>query len=229
MRAQAINAHNLANASTPGFRADLASFSATEMVGGGLGARAFGQLRGEGVDLRYGTIETTGRELDIAISGEGWIAVRTADGGEAYSRRGDLHINPLGQLTNGAGQAILGNSGPIAIPPHARLEIGSDGTISIQALGQGPENMAFVDRIRLVNPELSTLRKGADGLLRSPEPVAVDKSLRLTAGALESSNVNTVEAMVRMIELSRSFETQSKMMRLAAENDQASTELMRMA
>ena len=230
MRAQAINAHNLANASTPGFRADLAAFTTARMSGAGHSSRMFGQLQGQGVDLRYGTVQTSGRELDVAINGPGWIAVQTADGGEAYTRRGDLRIDAVGRLTNGAGLPILGRSGPIAIPPNAKLEIGGDGTISIQALGQGPESVAVVDRIKLVNPELSSLRKGADGLLRSSEPApAVDTSVRLTVGALESSNVNITEAMVRMIELSRSFETQSRMMRMVSDNDRASAELMKMA
>ncbi len=229
MRAQAINAHNLANASTPGFRADLASFTSAQM-GGGQGSRAFAQLQGKGVDLSYGAIQTTGRELDVAVTSDGWIAVQAADGSEAYTRRGDLHVDPLGQLTNGAGLPILGKSGPISIPPNAKLEVGADGTISIQALGQGPETVTVVDRIKLVNPDMSTLSKGPDGLLRSTELTPpVDKTVRLTSGALEASNVNTVEAMVRMIELSRSFETQSKMMRMVADNDQASSELMRIS
>ena len=135
----------------------------------------------------------------------------------------------MGLLTNGAGRPVLGNGGPIAIPPAAKVEIGQDGTISVLPVGQAASTLAVVDRIKLVNPNLNRLEKGSDGLVRTGErdPVEADASVRLASGALESSNVSAVDAMVRMIELARQFEHQVKMMQTAEENDRAAAQLLR--
>ena len=231
MQAQALNAHNLANSGTTGFKADMAQFSEVDISGPGFKSRVFNRIEGIGVDVHSGSIQSTGRDLDVAINGEGWIAVQAPDGSEAYTRRGDLHIDELGLLTNGAGLPVLGNGGPLALPPHAKLEIGSDGTISILPIGQNPNALAVVDRIKLVSLDDNQLEKGSDGLLRTinGEPGQVDASIQLSSGALESSNVNAIEGMVRMIELARSFEMQVKMMRTAEENDERSAQLLRMS
>ncbi|WP_461519683.1 flagellar basal body rod protein FlgF [Porticoccus sp.] len=231
MMAQAVNSHNLANASTPGFRADLVAAQSAYLSGSGVSSRAYANYQGLGVDGREGVISTTGRDLDVAINGEGWIAVQTQDGSEALSRRGDLHIDSYGQLSNGAGQSILGQSGPIALPPYADLAIGADGTISIVPLGEDPNSLVEVDRIKLVNPDAAQLVKGRDGLVRAPdgEPTIADAGISLISGSLESSNVNAVESMVRMIELARQFETHVKMIRTAEQLDTSSAELMRMS
>ena len=178
-----------------------------------------------------GSIVSTGRELDMAINGEGWFAVQAADGSEAYSRAGDLRLDNLGRLTNGAGQIILGNGGPISIPAHAKLEIGADGTISIQPLGQPVNTLATIDRIKLVNPSNDQLEKGDDGLmrLRNGKRAIADASVSVVSGSIETSNVNTVGAMVRMIELARQYETYIKLMQSAEENDRASAEIMKMS
>lgn len=231
MQAQAMNAHNLANSGTTGFKADMSRFSKVEISGPGFNSRIFNRMEDAGVDTHSGAIQSTGRDLDIAINGEGWIAVQAPDGSEAYTRRGDLHIDELGLLTNGAGLPVLGNGGPLALPPHAKLEIGSDGTISILPIGQSPSALAVVDRIKLVSLDDSQLKKGLDGLLRTAngEPGQVDASIRVSSGVLESSNVNAIEGMVRMIELARSFEMQIKMMHAAEENDERSAQLLRMS
>ncbi len=231
LRAQAVNSQNLANASTSGFRADLALFDAAQVQGPGYASRAYTQLQGAGFDATRGTVQSTGRDLDVAINGEGWIAVQAPDGSEAYTRRGDLQIDAFGLLTNGAGQAILGNSGQIALPPHTKLEVGADGTITILPVGQNPNAMSVADRIKLVASDPADMEKGADGLLRrrDGQSAAVDNGVQLTSQSLETSNVSSVAAMVRMIELSRSFELQVKMMRVAADNDQASASLMSMS
>lgn len=218
MKAQSVNTNNLANASTDGFRAELAYIASAEL-GGGV----------ESVpDFTTGALKTTGRNLDISLNGEGWIAVMAEDGSEGYSRRGDLNIDSFGQLTNGSGQPIIGNSGPIALPPYAAIEIGTDGTISIQPLGQGPNTMATVDRIRLVNPEKSQLQRSEDGLMRLPpgEVAEVDASIKVISGSLEGSNVNAVSEMVKMIDLSRRFEAQVKLMHSAQENAMALAKIM---
>ncbi|PCI81639.1 MAG: flagellar biosynthesis protein FlgF [SAR86 cluster bacterium] len=218
MQAQAINAHNLANAGTEGFKAEIAYYStqnATSTVS-------------SSPDLSPGVVRTTGRNLDVSINGEGWIAVMAEDGTEAYSRRGDLQLDAFGQLTNGVGQAIMGNNGPIALPPFGTLEIGSDGTISILPLGQTPNTLAVVDRIKLVKLEGSEVRRGVDGLVRMPDGFAVDadSSVSVLSGMLEGSNVNVVGEMVKMIDLARRFESEIKLMQSAKENSAALTKIM---
>lgn len=228
--AQASNTHNLANVNTSGFRADLAAFRAMPVFGPGYPTRVYAMTERAGVDLAPGSMTTTGRELDVAVRGEGWIAVRAPDGGEAYTRRGDLRIGANGQLETGDGLAVLGNGGPIAVPPAEKFEIAADGTISIRPVGQSATALATVDRIKLVNPKAEDLVKGGDGHMRQRDGGVAnpDVNVQLAAGSLESSNVNAVEALVNMITLARQFETQIKLMRSASENDAASAQMMRL-
>ena len=231
LRSQAVNSNNLANVSTVGFRADLDSFTARQVHGPGFDSRAYATVQGQGIDLRQGNLQTTGRELDFAIRGEGWIAVQAPDGSEAYTRAGDLRVSETGLLTNGAGHAVLGNGGPIVLPPFEKLEIGEDGSITVLPLGQPATSMAILDRIKLVNPDPENLEKGPDGLIRTRDgSVAVaDASVTLTSGTLEHSNVSVVESMVRMIELARQYEMQVKTMNTAKDNDAASARLLQMS
>ncbi len=230
MQAQAVNAQNLANASTTGFRADLESFQSVPINGPGYASRVYGVATGQGIDTSSGPVIGTGRDLDIAINGDGWIAIQGPDGNEAYTRAGDLRVDSLGLLQTGTGRPVMGNGAPIAIPPFEKIEIAADGTISIRPLGQGANALAVVDRIKLVNPPSSDLVKGEDGLihLRNGNPAEADATVEIQSGVLESSNVNTIEAMVNLIQLARQYETQVKMMANAEENDRASAELMRM-
>ena len=174
---------------------------------------------------------STGRDLDVAINNEGWFAVQAADGSTAYSRRGDFRIDPAGLLLNGADQIVLGEGGPVTLPEFESLVIGRDGTISIRAAGQAANTLVAVDRLLLVNPPVESLERGEDGLFRTRDGAAVeaDATVTITNGALEASNVNTVEAMVQMMEYARFYETQVKLMSLAEENDAASARLMRLS
>lgn len=232
MLAQATNANNLANASTTAFKADLIEAQTVYLRGVGAESRAYNVIEGTGVDFEEGVIGQTGRDLDLAINGEGWFAVQApnGNGAEAVSRRGDFRVDEFGQIVNGAGEALLGNDGPIALPPFSSLSIGDDGTVSIIPLGEQPNAVAVLDRIKLVNPDPSTLTKGEYGLLRTADGLSppADASVRLVTGALESSNVNPVSAMVRMIELSRQFEHFVKLMKVAEDVDTSSATLMRM-
>ena len=225
MMAQAVNSHNLANAGTPGFRADLIKFSEAYQTEAGRPRML------NAIDTSDGGQRVTGRVLDVAINGDGWMAVESADGSEAYTRRGDLRVDSVGQLTNGAGQKIMGNGGAVSLPPYSQLSIGSDGTISIVPLGQGPEATAVVDKIRLVKLANDQLYKDEAGELRLPETEVAepDSELSLVSGALESSNVNPIEAMVKMIDLARRFESQIKMMQTSDENQQAMTNVMKIS
>lgn len=233
MVAQSNNSNNLANASTTGFRNDLLMARSAMLVDSSqsMTTRIFGMMESSGIDFSEGMINATGRELDVAINGPGWIAVLASDGSEAYSRRGDLRVDQFGQLVDGAGSQIMGNSGPIALPPFSQLEVGGDGTISIVAVGESPNTLSEVDRIKLVNPNTDMLVKNEDGTIRTRggEAVQVDTAVSLFSGSLESSNVNAVESMVRMIELSRQFEGHVKMMKTAEELSQSSMQLMSMS
>lgn len=231
MLAQAVNTHNLANASTAGFRADLIRAQSAYINNGHMDSRVHSTQQGLGVDLDKGTINATGRDLDVAINGDGWMTVIGEDGVEALSRRGDLRVNGFGQLTDGQGLQIMGNGGPIALRPYSEVEIGTDGTVSIVPLGEDASSLAVVDRIKLVNPENNELYKGTNGLVQMISGVMPlpDATVRVIPGALETSNVDSVGAMVHMIELARQFESHTKMMQTAEELDQSSAELMTMS
>lgn len=232
MLAQAVNANNLANVNTVGFRQDLQGFMSVTPPGPGFPSRTYAVDQHNGVDLSSGALVNTGRELDVAVSGEGWIAVQARDGQEAYTRAGNLRITTNGTLVTASGLPVLGNAGsPIAIPPQEKVEIGSDGTISIRPVGQSVQALTTVDRIKLVNPPAADLVKGDDGLMRLSDGrlASADAGVQLMSGTLEMSNVNAVNAMVDMIALSRQYEMEVKLMRTAKENDQSSAQLIRIA
>jgi flagellar basal-body rod protein FlgF len=228
MHAQALNSHNLANANTVGFQQDLANFHSQLVQGAGLDTRAFATAEDVGVTFDKGTVQTTGRSLDVAVNGDGWLAVQSPDGSEAYTRAGNLHINTNGQLMTGADHPVLGDSGPIVIPEYEHLEIGVDGTVSIRPIGQQASTLSEVGRIKLVSPEHTTLVKGGDGLLRTRDRTPAESATEVTlvSGALESSNVNSIEAMVNMIALARQFEVQVKIMKTAEDNEASATRIM---
>lgn len=231
MISQAANTQNLANASTVGFRADLILQQVAQLSGQGVGTRAYPQMVNSGVDFKEGVINVTGRDLDVAINGQGWMSVQAPDGTPGLSRRGDLRVGELGRLLDGAGHQIVGDGGPIALPPFSQIAFGTDGTISIVPLGEGPGTLAVVDRIKLVDPDSGSLQKGRNGLLqtRDGEPPAADAGVTMIAGSLESSNVDSVGSMVHMIELARQFENHVKMMKTAENLDQASAALMELS
>ncbi|WP_020565743.1 flagellar basal body rod protein FlgF [Methylosarcina fibrata] len=229
--AQTANANNLAHSQTTGFKADLEQFRSMPVFGPGFPTRVYAMTERPGTNLAAGSLQSTGRELDVAVDGEGWLVVQDAEGKEAYTRAGDLRITPEGLLQNGAGLPILGQDGPIAVPPSQKLEIGGDGTISMVPLGARASNMVVLDRIKLVKPAMDNLEKGNDGLMRMKDgkTAAPSAEVTLVQGALEGSNVNAIGAMVEMIELAKNFELQTKVMKSADENAGASARLMQMA
>jgi flagellar basal-body rod protein FlgF len=225
--AQGVVSNNLANANTTGFRADLQQLQSLPLVGPGHRSRVYTGADSPGADLSPAPPIATGRDLDVAIQGDGWLAVQAADGTEAYTRGGDLQISAGGILTTGAGHPVLGNAGPVALPPAEKIEIGKDGTISAKLLGQ--DNLAVLDRIKLVRPPNEAMLKGDDGLFRlnGGDEADVDASVTLISGAVESSNVNSVESLVQMMSLARLFELQVKVMKEAQSTDEASSQLVR--
>jgi flagellar basal-body rod protein FlgF len=229
--AQTANANNLANAQTSGFKSDLEQFRSMPVYGPGFPSRVYAMAERPGTDLSPGAMQQTGRELDVAVEGDGWIAVQGPDGKEAYTRAGDLRITPEGLLQTGTGLQVMGQDGPISLPPAQKLEIGKDGTISMVPLGANATNTAVIDRIKLVKPELQNLEKRSDGLmhLKDNQTAEASADVTLVQGAIEGSNVNTIGAMVDMIELAKNFELQTKVMKSADENSQASARLMQLA
>jgi flagellar basal-body rod protein FlgF len=230
LRAQTANNHNLANASTTGFRADLSAFQSRPVVGSGFASRVYATNATTGWDATSGAQLETGKDLDISLQGDGFIAVQAPDGREAYTRAGDLRVTAEGMLTTGAGHPVLGDSGAITIPQNTSMGIAPDGTISIVPLGQGPETTANVARLKLVNPDPRTIERGEDGLFRQRDgtDAPADAAVRISSGVLESSNVNVADAMVNMIELARHFDLQVKAMHTADENGAMSAQLLRM-
>ncbi len=230
-KALQAHANNLANVSTSGFKRDFDQARSMPVFGDGLPARAYAMSERPGTDFTSGTLQETGRDLDVAAIGDAWLAVQAADGSEAYVRTGSLQIDALGMLRTASGMPVLGNAGPIAVPPEQKVEIGQDGTISIRALGEAPSVMAEVDRLKLVLPDPKQLEKGVDGLVRARDgqPFEADANARVTSGFTEASNVNAVEEMTAMLSLSRQFELHVKMMRTAEDNSSAVARVMQLS
>jgi flagellar basal-body rod protein FlgF len=215
MLSQTVNANNLANASTTGFRADLQSFESAGVRGPGFPSRVNSIIGEAGIDLASGPLRETGRALDVAVDGEGWIAVQTPDGSEALTRAGEFHVGPGGILETADGSYVLGDAGPVAVPPDQRVFVEPDG--SVVAIGDQGEG-AVVGRLRLVDPPADALSKREDGMIVSSLPPEADAAVRVRSGAVEQSNVNPVREMVRMIELSRLWEMNVKTMSAAEDN-----------
>jgi flagellar basal-body rod protein FlgF len=228
MRAQSVVSHNLANVSTHGFRALQNSLQAAPVAGDGFESRINVVGTAGGWDNSPGELIDTGRELDVAVNGEGWIAVQGADGEEGYTRAGNLRVTPQGMLETATGELVLGNGGPISLPQYQKIQIAEDGRISIVPQGQQANTIAEVDQIKLVNPPAEELVHTASGLFRtvSGDPAPADASVRLSSGQLEASNVNAAEALVQMIEISRNYEMQIRAMHTAEENDKSAARLM---
>ena len=225
---QAGVAQNLSNASTIGYRAMEHKFRAVPVQGEGAATRAF-VVDASVVDVfDQGPISATGRPLDVAVQGSGWIAVETPDGREAYTRAGNLQVNANGQLQTASGLNVLGEGGPIALPPDNRITIAPDGTVSAVPLFGVPNNVNVVGRIKLTNPAENTMVRGDDGLFRTKngQPADADPAVRLAPEALEGSNVNPVDSMVNMISLARQFEMQIKMLQSADTNAAKASQIL---
>lgn len=217
---QAGVAHNLANASTTGYRAMEHKFRAVPVQGDGVPTRAFVVDASVTNVFDQGPMMATGRSLDVAVQGAGWLAVETPDGREAYTRAGNLQISANGQLQTASGLNVIGEAGPIALPPDNRVTISPDGTVSAVPVFGVPNNVNVVGRLKLVNPPENALVRGDDGLFRTSngQPADADPTVRLAPEALEGSNVNPVDSMVSMISLARQFEMQIKMLQSADAN-----------
>ena len=225
---QATTSNNLANVNTTGFRAQLDVFRAVPVQGEGLATRAYVVNSTPAADFSSGALQVTGRDLDVAVKGAGWLAVEMPDGTEAYTRNGSLQMSPNGILTTAAGVPLKGEAGPITIPPDATVTVGDDGTISTMSRGDNPPVPILLGRIKLVNPPEAGLVRGDDGLFRMKDGSAAgaDPAVRVAGGALEGSNVSAIDAMVDMIGLARSFETQMSLLKNAENNAAKATQIL---
>jgi flagellar basal-body rod protein FlgF len=230
MAAQATIANNIANASTTGYRADRIAFDRLVLQGSEFDSRQMAAEEVSDYDRRAGTIVQTARPLDIAVTGEAWIAVQAADGSEAYTRRGDLSVAPSGVLETGDGLPVMGSGGPITVPPYQSISIASDGSISIVPQGGDPTEPQLIDRIKLANPTGSQTAKGLDNLLhvKGGGALPADLDAKVQSGSLEQSNVNLTQALVDMIENQRSYEVQANLLKEAKTMDESAASLMRM-
>lgn len=229
MYAQAINTNNLANVNTTAFRADFVDVESRQLNGPGFATRVNSIIENTTTDFSTGTIATTGRDLDVAINGDGWFVVQSNDGSEAITRNGSFKINPAGILVNNRNLPVLGESGPISIPQAQKVEINGNGMVSFIPVGEQSTSLVSLDRLKLVNPDNSNIVKGHDGMIRLKNGGVFenDATVSIVAGALENSNVNAIAAMVNMIELQRQFEMQIKLMHNAEKNDEKTAQMLK--
>jgi flagellar basal-body rod protein FlgF len=223
MQRQETLANNLANVSTVGFRAELAAFRAVPVEGSGASTRVYALESTPGYDASAGQVAATGRNLDVAMRGSAWLAVQGLDGTEAYTRGGSLDVNADGNLVTTSGLTVLGDGGPIQVPPDTQTSIAADGTVSATA---ADGRSTSIGKLKLVTPE-APLTRGTDGLFRADQgELAADPTARVQDGALEGSNVSAVETMIQMIAAARQFEAQMKSLTTAEGNDKAASQLL---
>ena len=225
MQRQDTLANNLANVSTVGFRAELAAFRAVPVQGSGASTRVYALESTPGHDDTAGSVTATGRNLDVAMKGSAWLAVQGLDGTEAYTRAGSLDVSSDGTLVTRTGLTVLGDGGPIQVPPNSDVQIAGDGTVSVKS---ADGKSTAVGKLKLVTPE-APLQRGTDGLFRAADgELPADANARVQDGALEGSNVSPVETMVAMITAARQFEAQMKMLQTAEGDEKAAAQLLSM-
>jgi flagellar basal-body rod protein FlgF len=228
LESQAATANNMANVSTTAFKAQVDAFRALPVEGEGAKTRVFTVETTVGTDFKEGPIQQTGRSLDVAVNGKGWIAVLGPDLREAYTRAGDLQLSANGLLQTRTGLSVMGVSGPITVPPNSNVSIGTDGTVSAIPTDSTPNVVNIVGQIKLVNPPEPNLVRGDDGLFRLKRGglTVPDPNVQLTSGALEGSNVNMVQALVDMIAQARHYDTQIKLLETAETNARSWSQVM---
>lgn len=220
---QDVLAGNLANASTPGFRAELQALRAVPVRGDGASTRVYALETTVGYDARPGPVASTGRALDVALQGNAWLAVQALDGTEAYTRGGALQVGADGQLVTASGLPVAGEGGPITLPANAGVDIAADGSVVVTVAGSRPQ---VAGKLKLVTPE-APLARGSDGLFRAAEgELAADPQARVQGGALEGSNVSPIESMIGMIAAARQFEQQMKVLQGAEQREQNAAKLL---
>lgn len=228
---QASTSNNLANVHTAGFKADQVSFRALPVVGEGAPTRTYVVDNTIGYDASQGTLMQTGNPNDFALGAPGFFAVQGSDGQEAYSRSGGFVLDETGMMRTPSGLPIIGSGGPITIPLGSRPQLGQDGTVLAVPESGADQTPQLVGQIKLVNPPAKDVYKGEDGLFRSNTggQLEADPKVKIVSGALEASNVNTVDSLIQMISHQRAFDLNIKLMQTTDQNDRAATSLMALA
>ncbi|HZV54043.1 MAG TPA: flagellar basal-body rod protein FlgF [Rhodocyclaceae bacterium] len=232
MGRQAAVANNLANVTSTGYRAEEHRLRAVPVQSANapapLATRAFVVDASTHTNFESGPMQYTGRSLDVAVQGPGWIALAMPDGSEAYTRNGSLELSVNGVLQTRNGTPVQGDGGPITVPPDVKISIANDGTVSVIPETGAQNTVNNIGRIKVVNPDEMTLVRGGDGLFRvsTGDPAPVDEKAQIASGYLEGSNVNPVEQMVTMISLARQFETHVKLLQTADQNDKSATQVI---
>lgn len=226
MRELEILTNNLANVNTTGFRADATMSTPFKVKTGDNQSRVYAKMDKVFTDFKTGPMITTRRDLDVAVSGPGFIAVQSASGKEGYTRAGDLELGEDGILKTHGGHLVMGNSGIINLPNVTKIEISGDGTIS--GLFPGAPDLVPLDKIKLVNPDVKEMAKGKDGLFYSNKGSSLDSdsNVNILTGTLEGSNVNAIEVMTKIIDISRSYEMHTNFMKTMAENAIKSNQIL---
>ena len=231
MARQRMVANNMANAQTIGFRAEIMQFSPVTVKGSQVETRALTNGEVRGARMEAGSLTQTGRALDVALSGQALLGVQAEDGGEAYTRRGDLSLTPSGLLVNGDGRPVLGEGGPISVPPGSEVSIAPDGAVLVRDAATPDAPLQQLDKLKLASPAGSRIAKGLDGLFRveGGGVLPTDSEARLTSGALEQSNVRPSEVLVQMVEAQRLYDMRTKLVATAKELDKGGAALMRLS
>lgn len=224
---QAVTANNIANATTNGYKSETAAFRALPVFGDGMPTRTFAVASTTGADFGSGALLSTGRDLDVAVHGKGWIAVQAPDGSEAYTRNGSLQANVNGVLQVN-GMNVLGAGGPLAIPPDNEVLIGKDGTISTVPIAGPRTAVNVIGQLKLVNPSEKDMVRGEDGLFRmqNNQPAPADPLVKVASGTLEASNVNMADAIVNMISDARQYDMQIRLIQRVDENARSADQLL---
>ena len=231
MARQRMVANNMANAQTIGFRAEMMQFTPVTLKSPQVEARALTDGEVRSARMEAGSLVETGRPLDIALGGEALLGVQAENGDEAYTRRGDLALTPSGLLVNGEGRPVLGEGGPISVPPGSEVSIAPDGAVLVRDAATPDAPLAQLDKLKLASPAGSRIAKGLDGLFRvaGGGVLPTDPEARLTAGSLEQSNVRPSEVLVQMIEAQRLYDMRTKLIATAKELDEGGASLMRLS
>jgi len=236
--ARQVLVNDLANVSTVGFKSSFdVALQSVKVKGAGFESRFQAQtVSRDLIRMDPGPVMATGRPMDVALAGTAVLTVQAPNGDLAFTRRGDLKVNIQGQLENGSGHLVLGEAGPITIPPGLMVNINPDGSVYARDPAQvGPAIDVLIDRLRLRDVKGVSLGRREDGLFKVSEKpdgtdIALEDSLpKVIPQALEGSNVSAITAMTRLIDHSRSFETQIRIIKEMKGLDESGASMMKAA
>ena len=234
---RAAIANALANVSTVGFKDSFQiASSAVKIDGPGHDSRFQpGLTIKDVINLTPGTPISTGRALDITMNDQTVLGVQTPEGEVAFTRRGDLRVSATGVLENAGGELLMGEGGPITVPAGNLITISPDGTVFSQ-LPTEPDTPAIaLGQLMLRDASTTELVRRGDGLFE-PRAAAFKgqdfptgpKPVSISSGVLEGSNVNPIETMVKMLDFSRQFEMQLKLVKETQSIDEAGSTMMKL-